>query len=688
MPSTPGYVFRDGGTTPPLEEQDPSNNEFRQRILQARKPETAKGNAPLAQQTTTSHQLATGEHDYGDELHGKAIEAGKDPNTTDLGWRANGNGVDTLQMYHIKAIEKAPPGGLDCYIADEDDFSPDKLRANLERLYITVGVSVLGFFKHIVRLRSWKEPRRTGAFLGVYLLAWLLNLVMPTLLLTLIVLITVPKSRAIMFPPAPLALVSSHTGGVQSPPAGVLGSTDSYSGAPEKHKGEAVEQEASNLVAGIANVAISSAAGRHDQASPDEEGGSKQLDASVPDPASVANVAADASTSATGGNPKKSHDKTKQPMEQAVWTQMRPAMHAIGDISDGWERFANALSPTPPFSQNKRTQLAGIIAPIFLLSLFVRPEWIYKGMTLMNGLIFFTDPLQQRGIALLNEKIPDWPRYLELRNSLLRGVPTNAQLTITLLRIGEANRAPLPPPPSSTEPPAHEAVDIDKQQLLEDSNLDATHSEVEDAVTADDDAGTDPNAPQAAPKKKGFGQRIVGAIKGTTAGAVETKLQADKVRAVAGSGHAKNKLGILPSKSEMKKHETEGPVTFKARCKGKRGAVFIDSAVSPPTSDGKRPASPCVYFSTDVNSEEAVEEGHEKGLVWAVSINDIAEIKKIGGLGWKGKIVVGWATDREVKDGIEITTKEGKVWRATAIAQRDELFDRLASMGSQIWECY
>lgn len=363
-------------------------------------------------------------------------------------------------------------------------------------------------------------------------------------------------------------------------------------------------------------------------------------------------------------------------------------MHALGDISDGWERFANALSPTPPFSQNKRTQLAAIVAPLFLFSLFIRPEWVYKSMTLMNGFIFFTDPLQQRGIALLNEKIPDWPKYLEIRNTLLKGVPTNAQLTITLLRIGEANRAPIPPPPSSAEPPPHEAVDLDKQHLLEESNLDATHSEVEDAITADPNAVTDPNAPQTAPKKKGFGQRIVGALKGTTAGVVETKLQTEKARALAGSGHAKNRLGILPSKAEMRHHETEGPVSFKARCNGKRGAVFVDSAVSPPTSDGKRPASPCVYFSTDTNSDEAVEEGHEKGLIWAISINDVAEIKKIGGLGWKGKIVVGWATEREVKDGIEITTKAGKTVRATAIAQRDELFDRIVSMGSQIWECF
>lgn len=542
-------------------------------------------------------------------------------------------------MYHVKAIENAPPGGLDCFIADEDDFSPDKLRANLERLYTTVGVGMMGLVNHVVRLRSWREQKRTGAFAAAYFIAWLFNMVMPLLLLTFIVLITVPKARAVLFPPAPLALVDRDTGGVKSPPAGVLGSTDSYTGAPEQYKGMAVEQEASNLISGIASVAISSAAGKHEQASPDE--GGKQLGESAPDPTAAANVVSDATTSVAGGQTGKAHDKTKQPMEEAIWTKMRPAMHALGDVADGWERLANALSPTPPFSQSKRLQLAAMVAPLFLLSLILRVQWIYRGMTFMNGVIFFTDPLQQQGIVWLNKNIPDWPSYLELRNTLMRGVPTNAQLTITLLRIGEANRAPIPPPPSTTEAPLEESAEINKQQLLEESNLDATHSELEDAVEPDPNAPpTDPNAPQTAPKKKGFGSRLVGALKGTTAATVETKLQTDKARALAGSGHAKDHLGILPSKRAMEKHETEGPVSFKARCHGRRGAVFVDANVSPPTSDGKRPASPCVYFSTDTDSAEAVEEGHEKGLVWALSINDVKEVKKIGGLGWKGKLVV------------------------------------------------
>lgn len=70
-------------------------------------------------------------------------------------------------MYHVKALPEAPLAGLDMEIADEDEFSPDKLRSTLERLYMTVIIGVIGFGKHIVRLRSWREPRRTSGFCAV-----------------------------------------------------------------------------------------------------------------------------------------------------------------------------------------------------------------------------------------------------------------------------------------------------------------------------------------------------------------------------------------------------------------------------------------------------------------------------------------------------------------------------------------
>jgi hypothetical protein len=197
-----------------------------------------------------------------------------------------------------------------------------------------------GFAKHIARLRSWNETRRTSWFCGVYFAAWIFNLLVPLVLSTLIILIVYPPSRPFLFPPAPLALVDAKTGGLKKPTAGQLGSDDSLTGAPEKHEGEAVEQEASNFVSGFASITLSAAAGKHPENKLQDEEGA--IDTNVPDPSNIAAKAVMAKQSAAGG--KVEHDKTKQPMEEAMWAQMRPIMHIIGDIADGWERFAKLVA--------------------------------------------------------------------------------------------------------------------------------------------------------------------------------------------------------------------------------------------------------------------------------------------------------------------------------------------------------
>lgn len=169
-----------------------------------------------------------------------------------------------------------------------------------------------------------------------YFVAWIFNFTIPLLFCTLIALVGYPPSRPILFPPAPLALVNSKTGGIQSPSAGVLGSHDSATGAPENHKGEAVEKEASNFVNSFAQIALASASGKKDHGNPETD----PLDASVPDPTNIAIAGPDAKDNAGGGKNTTKHDKTKQPMEDAMWTKMRPAMHVVGDVADGWERFA------------------------------------------------------------------------------------------------------------------------------------------------------------------------------------------------------------------------------------------------------------------------------------------------------------------------------------------------------------
>jgi hypothetical protein len=305
-----------------------------------------------------------------------------------------------------------------------------------------------GFGKHIARLRSWRERNWTTAFMVLYFVAWALDFLVPTIIAFVMILIVYPPSRTYCFPPAPLALVFSHkTGCVQKPAAGVLGSDDSLTGAPEKHQGEAVEQEASNFVNSFTSIAISSAAGKHPQGDPHDESQSK-LDSNAPDPTDIAMGASDAKEKAAGGEPNHVHDKTKEPMSAAMWSKTKPAMHGIADVADGWGRFANALSPTPPFPQEKpRIKLAACLAPLSLISMFTSSYMFMKANGFFVGFGFFADPIIWRALSYLNKNFTNWQKLLEIRNTLLKGVPTNAQLTITLLRIREA-KAPLPPPPN------------------------------------------------------------------------------------------------------------------------------------------------------------------------------------------------------------------------------------------------
>jgi hypothetical protein len=495
-------------------------------------------------------------------------------------------------MYHVKSLLEPPLGALDLNIADEEEFSPDKLRANIERLYMTVIIGMVGFGKHIARLRSWRERNRTIAFASVYTVAWAIDFLIPTLVGFLIVLIVYPPARDYCFPPAPIALIDGKTGSVKKPAAGVLGSDNSLTGAPEKHQGEAVEQEASNFVNSVTSIAISSAAGKHPQGDPYEsEDGASNLEDRAPDPTNIVVNASDSKDKTAGGEPGAAHDKTKEPMSAAMWSKTRPVMHVIADTSDGWERFANALSPTVPFPQNApRIRLAAALAPVLLISIFTSSYMFVKINGLVIGFGFFADPLIWRAASYLNRKIPNWQKFLELRNTLLKGIPTNAQLTITLLRIGEQNKAPLPPPPYSGPPPpdaAHATAGQNLEHLgksmrrIVASKLltyaeGVSNSEMDAAVQPDITANTT-GAETEKPKKK-HGQRFLAAIKGATKGGVETVLGTDRLKAAAGGEHAKNRLGVLKSGADP----LSGPIQFPARYKGKRGHAYITTKATTP----------------------------------------------------------------------------------------------------------
>ena len=244
---------------------------------------------------------------------------------------------------------------------------------------------------------------------------------------------------------------------------------------------------------------------------------------------------------------------------------------------------------------------------------------------------------------------------------------------MTLLRVGEANKAPIPPPPRSDQPPPSKPASINGDEVP----LDATNEEIEEAINKgpdDTSADGDSLTVDATKPANSRGAYVVGFFKGTTKAGVDTKMGIDKARAAAGSKSAKNYLGILPNPNEP---IVSGPVDFKGRYKGEKGWIYISTNTPIPT----------VSFSKK-SSDGTGLEPEKVGAKFSVPIQDIRELKKIGGLGWKGKLVVGWATGRAVADGLEIVDKTGQTHKVTAVRLRDELFNRLVAMGGQKWESW
>ncbi|KAM6532500.1 hypothetical protein FSOLCH5_001923 [Fusarium solani] len=534
------------------------------------------------------------------------------------------------QVFYVRSIEEPPLGELDMNIADDEEFSPEKLRAQIERLYIVLsGVASRSSWSDYYRLSH--DPHR------VY-----------------------TSEREICFPGAPPSLIDPKTGGVQTPAAGVLASDDSVTGAPEKHKGEAVEQEAHSFVTSLSTIVVSTAAGKHPQTDPDE-------DSAAPDPTQLTEDVTDAKQKTGGNRTGIEHNRAKKPVSDAVWAKARPTMHLIADFVDTWERFGNALSPAAPFHRHRpKIILVGALFPLLLGSWFTSPYMLMKGAGFAAGFGFFGDPVIIPALNFVNRTYPRWEKYVELRNTILRGVPTNAQLAITLLRIGERNKAPLPPPPTSDAPPPYEPHETAGEGL--DHLEGVSQGEIAEAVQPDPEVIHEDEHEQEEEKTKHKkSHRIMNFIRGTTKGGVQTALAADKAKAKAGARHAKNRLGVV--KGQEQPNPATGPIRFPARYKGKKGYAYITATAT----------TPAVSWTSDIGDVKPA---------WTVTIGEIAELKKMGGLGWKSKIIVGWAMGSEIVDGLMIKTKDGRELHLTAVVMRDQLFNRLISIGQQMWEAW
>lgn len=116
--------------------------------------------------------------------------------------------------------------------------------------------------------------------------------------------------------------------------------TLSYLQAAEAHKGEAVENEATNFVNGIASVAMASAIGKSPESDSNQAAKKTKLDSALPDPTALTTATAESKARAGGSLPTAEHNKAKDPVIDSMWKAMRPAMRGIEDFCDNYERCA------------------------------------------------------------------------------------------------------------------------------------------------------------------------------------------------------------------------------------------------------------------------------------------------------------------------------------------------------------
>lgn len=498
-------------------------------------------------------------------------------------------------------------------------------------------------------------------------------MLVPLVLTILIAIISSKEARDTLFPPAPLALVDISKGTLKKPQAKELGTTDTLTGAPEKHEGEAREQEAANFADNIRHLITRSIGMHHNE----DEGGDP-LEGKVPAPVrkGVRKLQAEGHAA---GHTQEPQDPVQKPMEDMLWEKVKPEKldpilknvpHVLCELADNYERFANAINPKPPFSRNSYLRIVAVLAPMLVMSLFVNYYMVYKGIGAGIGFVLFGDPILTPAMDWLNRNYPTWMQQLEPKNNILRGVPTNNQIALTLLRIGEAYKTPLPPVPESKkdEPYQRKAIDVNEIPL------DASKTEKELAIMPEPNAGIDTEQDEDGPKHKHL-SKILRVFKGQTKAAVETKLAVDRVRAAAGSEKAKGHLGVLPKEKNI---IYAGPSEFKARYQGKPGWLYISES-----------AEPFLVFTKHDARTPAGKLAEQAELT--IPIKEIKRLKRATAFAsMPAEVVANYSEDKNLLGGLEISTADtnqaNDVYRFTAIPERDELFNRLVAIGKQRWE--
>jgi hypothetical protein len=256
-------------------------------------------------------------------------------------------------------------------------------------------------------------------------------------------------------------------------------------------------------------------------------------------------------------------------------------------------------------------------------------------------------------------------------SNFLRGVPTNRQLTLIILRVGEVHDTPLPPPPSSKPEDADQLADVNINKI----SLSASRTEVAEAIRPAPSKGS-ARTKELGDNNPGETQhphisKLVRFFKRTTAGAVDAKLSLDHVRAKAGEERTKDRVGAFIRPQDLTYAK---PDAFKTRFEGKSAWVYLTEGTIPH-----------LLISTQTPGPNGRPD--EIDPIFEIPIGNIQMLQRATASVTKPtEKAVEWSSDKELLASLEFDDHSGKTWRLTALPERDELFNRLVAMGGQHWE--
>ncbi|ODN79884.1 hypothetical protein L202_03778 [Cryptococcus amylolentus CBS 6039] len=637
-----------------------------------------------------------------------------------------------VQITHVlHPAHKLPPAEPDLRVSPLPNLPShtDVLRSNLERVIAAVGPSSVRGAREFQRLMSWspEERWRTGTYCAAYFTAWVFGYAMLGVTIFLSVLVCFPFTRRYLFPPvppAPFTPPSATDPTNQKGDESLLGNVDGKTVHRTKHE-QAEEQafEATSVLRAYTTRLLWDGRKKGKEAG-NSEVGEKREDSSDSDSEDEFNPertkvdgtsdtaqGLDSAAVVVGGEkivPEKPlTDKEKKKLasreakrkrDETVSKMTKATEDGLGAFADLIERFTNALSPPSAYPENfARFKMAGaFLLPPGLLLTYIPAVYFGRAATFAFGVGMWAQPLLIKGVKKFVELVPDWEEKLDMRNSILSRVPTDAQLTLHLLRVTEALGTPLPRPPppplagspkeaiADTTPATHTAED--DQELLEAQKEGGT---TEAAVKAKHKTKTHlTNAFRSAGKHlAGFrGDVSVDGARKQVSMSIEELMERYKIedKRLMWLG----KIGDKVDKVFFRGNVADDLTISSYPCKldGTSGHIILDSkkeGVAMPTISFVPTSGKEAVFRRPIDDIVEIKKSHVAMARMALGWASGADVE---GLGLTIRFKSGEQQLKELTAGPKAPKEDGETVHFKRIGRREALFVRLVSMGRQRWE--